>query len=370
MTHINDIKNDGFSFRDPEGKEVDVTAPLSLKIALKAYFSTYRSIRHKISSFVDPENDVLKNSEDIGFLSYPLSYYEACTEAIVHFQHFAELLIKSFLRKEHPLLADIAAHNVVILHKLLTNERLDAEEEKGIRSIEFGESIERLHKLINAKRLGQDGHLDFIKDAKSWLKTVNMLRNRLWHRGTFILHYTALDRLFGEYILPFIQVISNLPEYSNSLHWWKYQPLHCNLDPIQDIVNVFKNGKYNLKNVAILKELGRAAYEKPLEMPEMIYGHKRRVKELAKLEKEQRFGISTIDAIKQCPVCGIDSLMLFYDTEDYENYYGEGEDIHEEPYKYIYEVKCTFCSFEMDWSLGLPSEYGFNLEDYWKAEML
>lgn len=376
MTHINDIKNDGFSLQDAEGRDIDVAANLSLKIALKAYFSTYDSVRYRIDSFLDSESGSLKDSEDIDLLNYPSSYHEACTEAIVHFQHFAELILKSLLREEHPLLADIAARNVVIFHKLLTNERLEVEEEKGIQTITFGESIDRVHKLIKAKRLGQSGNLDFIKNAESWLKDVNFLRNRLWHRGTFILHYAALDRLFGEYVLPFIQEINNLPECSRSLLSWKYQPLHCHLDPIQGIVDVFKNGEYNVKNVAILKELGRAAYENPnyaglFEVPELFYGHKRRAKELAKLEQERRFGMSTIDAIKQCPVCGIDSLMLF-DDDDRENYYhdGEREDAHEERYKYIYAVKCTSCSFGIDWSVGLPSNYGFNLENYWTATPL
>ena len=105
-------------------------------------------------------------------------------------------------------------------------------------------------------------------------------------------------------------------------------------------------------------------------MPELFYGHKRRAKELAKLEQERRFAMSTIDAIKQCPVCGIDSLMLFYDTDDHENYHDESEEAHEEQYKYIYEVKCTCCSFGIDWSVGLPSNYGFSLEDYWTATPL
>lgn len=106
MTDINNIAINGFSLPE-RGRTLKGLALLSLKIALKAFFSTYQSMKYTLHIF-NTKN--IENQETIDF-NHSSSYCEACAEAVVHFQHFVELVCKDFLRAEHDLLAmDASPH--------------------------------------------------------------------------------------------------------------------------------------------------------------------------------------------------------------------------------------------------------------------
>lgn len=149
MTEINILVNNGFRL-DMRGNVLADFAMLSLNIALKAFFSTYNNMKYGIHYFdgaTHPDQDTID-------FNHPLSYCRACAESIVHFQHFAELVCKEFLRKDHPLLAVDALSKHVIFHKLLKGERVTSEEHEGLKSIEFSEALERVSKLISEGRIG------------------------------------------------------------------------------------------------------------------------------------------------------------------------------------------------------------------------
>lgn len=362
MIDINTIANNGFSWTGRRG-ELTGLALLSLRIALRAFFSTYQSMRYSLHLFDARSSE---DQETIDFNHSP-SYCEACAESIVHFQHFVELICKDFLRADHPLLADDASTRPVILHKLLKGEPVSSADQERLKSLGFWEALERLCALINEGRIGSD-QLDFIVQARPWLENLNRLRNRLWHRGTFILRYPALDEFVGEYVLPFARNVVALPEYSGHQRLWRYRDLTCGIDPIEDIISAFRTGQPDLGKVALLKELGRAAYENPLlslPITDLFNReHRRRVERIAAAEIHEPSGAG----VRTCPVCGVRSLIVYDDIEP--EGYDPAEGTYERAWRYTWQVKCMCCTFEINHHLENPSVYGLPIEDYWHAEEL
>jgi hypothetical protein len=185
-----DIKEDGFSLTEAK-HQLDSFAMLSLRIALKSYFATYRSMSYCLDAFTGPSSTKPKDTDYLHSTEYCTLY----GQVIVHCQHFAELVCKDFLRDQHPLLAINLAADPVILLKLAKNEEVAAADHETLNSVEFREGLERVLDLLKAGQL--DPRCGFVKQAKPLLESLNRLRNRLLHRGTFILRYRALDELVG-----------------------------------------------------------------------------------------------------------------------------------------------------------------------------
>jgi hypothetical protein len=361
MTDINEIAKDGFSLVD-QTHALKNLAMVSLKIALKAYFTTYKSMQHSLHLF--DESQKVHDQKTVDF-NHNSEYWENCAEAVVHFQHFAELVCKDFLRSEHALLAIDASKKPIILHKLLKKETVSEQELEGINTLEFGEALSRLCALIKEKRVGV-GQLDFILSGQTFLDKLNWLRNREWHRGAYILRYPALDRLVGEYVLPFVAEVTGLPEYANLSHFWKYKDLTCAIDPIDVIIESCKNAKLDLEKIALLKELGRAAYANPLYNNDPIgkflnEANQHRAQHLAEGELNTGGGAD----LKNCPVCGLKSLVVYDDTvyEDDDPEVG----MPNRGWRYTYKVECMCCSFEINDHLKNPSHYGLAVQDFWQS---
>lgn len=359
MRDINDIGNDGFSM---ENEQIGLKglALLSLKISLKAYFSTYRDIEGTIRFF---KMDY-KNNPQIKDSIYYSSYCMSCAEAIVHLQHFVELVCKDILREDHRLLADVAINYPVIMHKLLHKESLNPEEEDEVKSIRYSETLKRLCKLIKEKRI-KNTDLDFINNNKSFLEKLGKLRDQMWHRGRYVLHYPALDEFFCQYALPFVKKIMTLPNYVGGEGYWKYSNLVCGVDPIDIIIEEFKKDTFDLGKVAFYKELARAAYENPL-------GHADWDKDDKKLQAERiaqvKYNCDNAAQIRICPICGVNSLLIYEDTEVNGDPNGEDD---QEAWEGSYMVKCMSCSFEVARKdFKNPKDYGLDIDDLWYSRKL
>ena len=163
-------------------REFHNTAFHSLKIALKAYYSTYNALLGRLHEGYPSGN--------LEVWSLTHDYYEYFSEAMVHFQHFFELIIKDILEKENPLLAVRATQKPVIFHKLLKKEVILEEEYTNLYSVEFSEALKTLIVLIDSGRI-TDSRFIIFKNAKGTLEALNNFRNRIWHRGRFILKYHA-----------------------------------------------------------------------------------------------------------------------------------------------------------------------------------
>ena len=190
---------------------------------------------------------------------------------------------------------------------------------------------------------------------------MNKLRNRLIHRGTYILHYSTIDSFIGKFIIPLTFKIVTLPDYKNREKYWKYQPLSCGIDPLEQIVNEYKNKNPKILKIAYLKELGRAAYENPNQRRVSLIddGSKKRAELLASFElKDDKSGIFDV---KSCPVCRAQSLMRFSEIK-------EGTDELIEHGKFtlvVNRVKCLCCTFEVTDELRNAKELDLPLDNYW-----
>lgn len=366
---IDNVVSKGFIFK--EFKPGDLSL-LSLKIAIKSYFSTYQTCIYDIRILCDSEK---RNPEQIE-CQYSSDYFEAYSETILHFQHFFELFCKRILSNDHALLSDVALDKPEILYKLLHNKELTPAEEAGVKSIEFSETIKRLRALLKPNFLKSYKDYSFLKDDFKTLEILNRLRNRILHKGKFVLEYPALDKFVGIFVLPLVQKILSTPLFSGFEKFWKYKELKCKIDPIEQIVNSFKNEKYKWGKIAYLKELGRAAYHNPIHMnvkrnknlPKWAstfeeYDNSKEVKKSKAISKAVMASENT--TVEECPVCGEETLNVFWDST--EKFDKNNKIIG--MVTYSYSVKCHCCFFEVNDKLGNPSKYGFKeLKDYFKVK--
>jgi len=351
------ISDDGFSLEEAKSR-INSFALLSLRIALQAYFSTYKSMWYCLHGVIDPMARTTK--QDTDYL-HSAEYCSLYGQAIVHFQHFAELVCKDFLRELNQLLPIVIEDDPLILLKLARGEEVRPEEYDKINTVEFRVALERVLGLLKAERLDPSARI--IADAEKFLRSLNVLRNRLLHRGTWVLRYEALDELVGAHLLPFVKKVTVLPKYAGHEPFWKYHDLKCGVDPMDAIADDWARGEYDVMKVAMLKELGRAAYEQPAWGDEfnalLETGERRRGERLAAAELKARVG----SEVRECPVCGVNALVQYEDYEVVTNAEGWPMPGPRFPYRY----QCASCSLEISYDLNNPSNYGLPIPDLWPA---
>lgn len=367
------IENEGFLIGEINQNNL-LIAFISLRKAFQSWFSSYScfkwnfrfaDVSHQLpipSDVSDPAQYDRKTRQ----FNHSLEYFECYSESIFHFHHFIELVLKEFLRQKHELFASNGSNNPLIYYQLLVGENINNKDLKELKSIEFSETLRRLICLIDNQKLDLQTY-NFLKKNKIVLDKLNYFRNRLVHKGTFVLPYAKFDEYIGKYLLPIIINITNFSVFRNMEYLWKYQsPLHCGLDPLDQLGNEFINDQLNYRKIAYLKELGKAAYQNPNQKYGLPVDRGER-------ERAESFSLSefnneknNIQDILICPVCGVKSLLRFFDLEN------ENPDL-ENPGKMWLEtiyVKCLYCSFEVTQSLGNASELNLSIPDYWIYEEL
>lgn len=296
---------------------------------------------------------------DYGFnencIKYEKEYIEAYIETIVHFQHFFELIIKDILENENILLAVRAANEPVILHKLINNEPIEQKEYEKIYSIEFSDALKSVCKLLDAERLDKSKY-DFIRKYKLTLEYINTLRNRIWHKGKYILTYRALDELVCKYILPIVKEVVNLEEYRcNQVIWRPKNLIGIDINVINEMIAEMKKESNDLSKVAFLKEAGRASYNKWIYEESNLHCDDKLIK-LTKLENENEI----LGKIELCPVCGKKTLCIYQHVEEVCNGHGAIIDIL---------GKCVNCGFTINRAIKDINEYGYNFNKFWETDI-
>ncbi|MED4045080.1 hypothetical protein P4640_18935 [Priestia aryabhattai] len=354
---IKNIVSNGFSLNDLE-KRVSSFAFFSLRTAINSYFSTYKSSKHFFGTILS-DNSLSQLESDF---QYGSDYIEKYAETIIHFQHFIELVCKEILRDKHELLVLKLDKKHELFYKLLFKEEVDSSDLEGINTTEFTATFERMCELIKTGKL--DSKYDFFREQKNVtvIKQLNNLRNRIWHRGTFVLRFKALDLFIGRYILPLIIQIVKLPEYKKLDNLWKYTPLSYPIDPLKDIIDECTKENYDTGKVAFLKELGRAAYSNPLNPTFKFFNDEiiRRSERMVEAEINL-VTYSEADKVYNCPVCGVESLISYQDSEREI----EEDGSYSSYFTFCWYIKCQCCSFEISNELNNPKEYGYDLPDYW-----
>jgi hypothetical protein len=336
----NDLKHVGF---------------FSLRTAIESYLSTYKAMKNelvieKIYAIKKANLDTIRHSHD---------YCVLCFKTIIHFQHCFELFIKQILEDEHPLLVVRANTKPVIFHKLLKKDKISEEEYESLFSVEFSDALNTINELIKNKRL--DDSYTFIREHSNILKSLNGFRNRMWHKGMFLLRYHALDEFICRYILPLLSLFLELPIFTGYEKVWKYQTGNeLNLDIITELINEFDElkGKSDLSKVALLKEIGRIQYSD-------YYLRNNDEVEL-RLAIEEGY----INDIKQCPVCNEKTLLNCNKIDyDFDEIYGHGGyTLLRIPIAYESHVSCITCAFEVNKFVENLNSYGLRWENFWIGE--
>lgn len=340
-------------------------ADLSIRVGLRAYLSTYR-IAGVSQVLPQRPRQPLKHDEIIRQEGSP-DYIEAYTETVLHLHHAIELALKEILRQKHTLLASSKLpDSAVLLCRLLHKESISFKDEENLKSAEFAEALKRVIALANAKLL--DGDLSIVIKHKTLLEDLNTLRNKIIHRGLFVMNYSAFDRVVSGQIIPFLAEFLKLPQFQNqacqrvpseTTPAWKYNNLACGIDPLEEIAKITKWSKAAREKLAFLKELGRAAFHNPLHAPKSdsasfgIDGpiSRCRAEQLAKHELSNPYSHSYQGANKilKCPVCGLSTLVRYND--------GDGNDT---------EVICMCCTFNVNRALGNAGDHGLPIKpDFW-----
>jgi hypothetical protein len=259
---------------------------------------------------------------------------------------------------------------------MLMKQSIDPREEEAFRSIKFSDSVERIVELVKERRIQDYRKLRFVLNAKQFLERLNSLRNRILHRGTYVLRYETLDDLVGQHVLPFVETAMRLPIYTSADNKWRYPKLHCRTDPIRKIIAEARQQTPSRQRIALLKELGRAAYASPL--PRGAFRRQRqgtRVMEYAEVEAKRIAKSKAKEAgvveVKVCPVCGVKSLLVYGDIRSEEGY-DPRQDVmvvFREEF-FTYEVRCLCCSFQIEDELEADAFSGLPIRPYWRVEQL
>lgn len=356
--NIEQIKEDGFLLNKTYERIQDLSF-ISLRIALRAYFNTFKDIHRNISKV--KKNGSEQEEKD---KAHGKNYIEDTCQAITSFHHFVELIIKDFLTKTHPLLAIDASQKHEIYFDLIFKMKSDEIDFQNVKQLEFSIALDRLVTLIKKEKI--DKKYAFIEEANKWLTVLNYLRNRIVHRGVYVIRYEALDYLFGKYALPLLQKIIELPEYGDN-QLWQHKELEIDADPISEIIKHFVLGKkYNPFIIALFKELGRAAYENPIYFGgkrNYFLGFDKDTRRRAELLANHICENEYCNDVDTCPVCGVKSLVLFNDS--YDTYDENDEEVSME--SYIYKLTCFCCSFELKNEGDMNfKDSGINIQNYWK----
>ena len=353
MNELTTICKDGTDLED-RNCNVGGFALHSLKLGIRAYFSTYKEVRCGIHIFHNNSDNKIKD------LNTSDEFFECSAETILHFHHFVELIFKDILRSIHPLMADGVSNDPVVLKKILEKKPLSDSEKARLKSIGFREALKRLVILIKKREIENYGYYQFIvENENKMLERLNFLRNRIWHRGKFILRYDSLDKFVCQYFLPFLREILELDKYRGYEINWKYKPLKIEFDPLDFLYSERDN--YDVGKFSLAKELGRAAYENQLD-DDKSFGNFYNEDLKQKSERTAETEVMNVSRIEECPVCGVKSLIVYEDIDIH------GENTDSQVLRSTYKVKCTCCTFEIYDELKNIKNYGIPITDYWITE--
>lgn len=123
-----------------------------------------------------------------------------------------------------------------------------------------------------------------------------------------------------------------------------------------------------MKKIALLKELGRAAYNNIV--PNKIWESFNRTEYISIVEKATEQYRINVSVVKKCPVCGLNTLIVYFDSDgEYDEDANDGT--YKTKWKFIYQVKCSHCGFELFDEIGNVRDFGFNqIEDYFWSRYL
>lgn len=325
----------------------------SARLALRAYVATAQAVHSlHVTAPGRDEEDQRTNDFNLG-----ARYRDGAFEAIIHFQHFAELVVKAALRSDHELLVVIGERHHELLHALLHGHPVPAEDERRLQTIEASAALSRATTLLASGQL--DAAWSFIADHQQTIERLNGLRNRLWHRGAVVMRYRALDELIGGYALAFLERVVQHPAYAGRERLWAHKPLACGLNPLRLIAAEMAQPRWSVEKVAFLKELARAAYENPLEDLPLLERDNRRKRARAEALANEH-PQHEADRVTRCPVCATEALVVYRTSDIVHDENGDERGVD-----YTWLARCEGCSLDLPGEFGNASTHHLvGIEDY------
>ncbi len=329
---IESINNNGYEFNP--------MALVSLRKAVNAYYSTYKGMQ---------QHALIRNDDKENEKYYPNEYKQYYLDIIIYFHHFFEITIKDLLEHGNILLSRNidSAKMCDILFDELNGNSLNPDDYKDKNTIEFSEAQRRLQILVS--KIYTDGSFNFFTDKTNYdtLTELNQYRNRILHRGKLVFTFEELDDFIGGRIFPIIKEIFNNPYYSAYKKRWCNVELDCGHDIFEEIINEYASLNPNYPKIAVLKEMGRAAYMihkfPKMNQKEMILA---KASVVSNVDKKDVGNI-----LEKCPVCGKVALYRYIERE-------EGVD-------YTSSVECLNCTFELHCEYIMDmSQFGLNIDNY------
>lgn len=322
------------------------SAIASLNIALKSYFSTANFSKRYFSV----TGEMLNRREEERFIS-SLPYQEKYMQTIFHFHHFFELLFKDELRAINPILAvKLETKDAEDILSMMKGRVSTADK----NTVEFSLALERLKSLRNTESL----IAKVVNEYQRPLTNLNSLRNRSWHRGTFILKYKEFDEFIGKSILPCLLECIRYSYYRDTEPYWKYKQTMNKVDPIDEIIKSVQKSEIDFAEVAFYKAVGSAAFNIP-DLSWDIFDEAK-----AAMKNAQAMLEYDGEDILDCFICGRPTLVTYkeddMETDEKGNIVGE--------WWRIYKVKCESCGFKLYRGIGEPSKYGVDISPIWLGE--
>lgn len=354
MKNLAELIEDGFYVSNLR-KQKENIADYSLVGSFKAYFSTaedlgdYMSIRDN------------SNINDIDKKKYIHESYsvDACN-AITQFQHFFELFLKDILLEYNKLLVYDASRKPDLLIKLIDKGQISDSELDNMNFIECSVAIDRIRALYNAGKL--DPKYQFIADYFELFEKLNKLRNRIVHRGAFIIHPSALDEIFGRFIIPFVDNLQKIHGYGG-VESYTFNLKDKELNPFDAIAKEYLKEQVDENKIHLYKLIGAASYRNKIDYNFVdIFGdYNGCVDNNERLARylEEKY----MSDVEDCPVCGCKSFV--YELEHDEEYDEEGTITNVKPY--VYRISCVQCGFHIEnWMLNKLKNLGVPMKDYSK----
>ena len=340
--NLDSLFKDGYYLNDVSDGYVKSLAGFSLSNAMRAYFRTSVDLEY----LKNAESINQSMSEESKDKHHSGSYATDASDAITHYHHFLELYLKDILVQEHKLMAYDASKKPSILYKLVKGEQVSDDEIESLKMIEFGEAIERIAVLLRENKLDQK--YAFLSAYIDVMKRVNTLRNRIAHRGAFILRSQALDELFGVYLIPLAKQILPISDFSTVLKW-NFNLCNNNIDPYGTIVNEYQQCP-NTLNVHLMKLVGNAAYNNVINPDLDNVLHQFNEEKREKAENMARAEEKYLQSERtKCPVCGCQTLVSVKD--DYEETDDNDNTISYQ--QFVESVHCHQCGLELrSWLLN------------------
>ncbi len=358
----------------------------ALKNAIGYYYNTLNSLEGGIglAYFALPGEETEFDNDNHCIGEYPKSFINS----IVSFHHFFELHIKDVLSEYHLLLGRKIT-NYTNADDIL-NQLDSGTIETNSDTVNFRFAFKLLKKLqknndrINSTYKLLPEHF-FLLDSNNYQTILKLhdYRNATLHKGNTILGYIAFDYFISQHVLPLVnEILQSQSKYQlEELN----KKVGCNINVLDEILKikfkiqdlerkeaidiVFEN---KLCHLAHLKELGRASYSRPIDLPMQHIKkllNKKKTKTVQNIDNYDRSASLSLKSYKlaqklavtesknsnvhqrlTCPCCGANTLLTYWRIE----IPVEGLPVS---FKEIDYANCSFCSYQVRSDIHDPYDF-------------